>query len=404
MHADPRAESSVEGAWEVFQGGEPPPAGSVRELVQSSWQRCAESAVDPELRRSTAALSEQDLYLLRERRRDLVEASAPVLAEAGGHLADSGSLLVLSDRAGTILGVEGDRSALDLGETIRLMPGADWSEARCGTNAIGTALRIGSPLQIHSTEHYCSGIKRWTCSAAVVRHPRDGTPFAAVDVSGLARTFHRQSLGLVVASARAIEERLALRELAGRVRLLEQAMVHWSAAAGEAQVLFDRHGALVKASAGAQAAIDAAGAGLDLATTRCLPEFAVRRHGRLRLPPWLRPEWLQPLVVGGECLGTLLVLPTVSPRARPGAGRTGSCRRPGVRRGARPCRRNGAGQRHRYGQRHHFRAGLCFGPRRRIRVPRRLTLPLRTRTRPPRQTVALRATKPDRSMAPMPGS
>ena len=312
MYADPQAESSVAGAWEGFQGGEPPPAGSVRLLVQSSWQRCAEFAVDPHLGRSTSALSEQDLYLLRERRRDLLDASAPVLAEARAHLADSGSLMALSDLGGTILGVEGDRAALDLGETIRLMPGADWSEARCGTNAIGTALRIGAPVQIHSAEHYCSGIKRWTCSAAVVRHPRDGTPFAAIDVSGLARTYHRQSLGLVVASARAVEGRLAMSETTGRLRLLEHAMGRWSAGAGDARVLFDRHGMPVKASVGAQAAIEAAGGALDLDTTRCLTEFDLRRNGRLRLPPWLRPEWLHPLVVDGERLGTLLVLPTAS--------------------------------------------------------------------------------------------
>jgi transcriptional regulator with PAS, ATPase and Fis domain len=44
-----------------------------------------------------------------------------------------------------------------------------------------------------------------------------------------------------------------------------------------------------------------------------MPEFASRPHGRQwahgTLPPWVRQEWLEPMVVKGEHLGTLLVVP-----------------------------------------------------------------------------------------------
>ena len=82
--------------------------------------------------------------------------------------------MALADARCTILTTEGDLPALDSAETIRLAPGVTWSEAYAGTNAIGTAVAVGQPVQIHSAEHFCEGIKRWTCSATVLRHPLDG--------------------------------------------------------------------------------------------------------------------------------------------------------------------------------------------------------------------------------------
>src|SRR3981081_2375400 len=43
------------------------------------------------------------------------------------------------------------------------MPGADWREAAIGTNGIGTALANRGPVQVYAAEHFCAGIKRWTC-------------------------------------------------------------------------------------------------------------------------------------------------------------------------------------------------------------------------------------------------
>jgi transcriptional regulator with PAS, ATPase and Fis domain len=47
-----------------------------------------------------------------------------------------------------------------------------------------------------------------------------------------------------------------------------------------------------------------------------VPELAAARIGRQparsALPPWMRPEWLEPLIVKGEHVGTLLVVPPSS--------------------------------------------------------------------------------------------
>lgn len=332
MFSNPGDEWAVSKAWESFLNGQARPQGVLRSLVDVSWQRCADAKVDPNRRSGPTPVSEQDLYLLRERRRDLLEASAPVMACARDYLAETGALMALADSHGAILSTEGDGPTLRSAENIRLVPGANWSENLCGTNAIGTALALGQPVQIHSAEHFCAGIKRWTCSATVVHHPVDGEIVGVIDVSGLSSTFNRQSLALVVTTASRIESRLAMAEMERRYRLLDLAMGRWSSAGRDAVVLFDRRGCPIKASEHAQLAIRDAGGSLDLAVVRSVPELVAGRLSRgvqkAHLPEWMRPEWLEPLVVKGEHLGAMLILPTGQGRARWAAPPTSADRAP----------------------------------------------------------------------------
>lgn len=328
MFSNPRNELVVSQAWQTLLEGGALPQGAVRALVDQSWQRCAQARVDPLRQRGAQPVSEQDLYLLQERQKDLLDAASTVMACARDYLVETGTLMALSDAHGTILVTEGDHPALDAAEAIALVPGVGWSELDCGTNAIGTALAAQRPAQIHATEHFCAGIQGWTCSAAVIRHPLDGELLGTLDVSGLAGTYQRQSLAFVINTASRIEARLAMVEMERRYRLLDHALGRWSADGQDAMVLFDRRGCPIKASAHAQRAIEALGGGLDLTGQQRVPSL---RAGRWRrgtlpagLPAWLRGEWLEPLVVRGEPLGTLLVLPGRSagaPRGARGSGR-----------------------------------------------------------------------------------
>jgi transcriptional regulator of acetoin/glycerol metabolism len=316
MFSNPGDESAVMTAWESFLDGDGDErrGEALRSLVDSSWQRSQHARVDPHLYSGPQPVSDQSLYLLRERQRELLEASAPVMVGTRDFLSETGTLIVLTDAHGVILAIEGDVPAIGSAETIRLVPGASWSEEFCGTNAIGTALAEGQPVQIHSAEHYCEGIKRWTCSAAVVRHPLDGEILGVLDVSGLSRTYNRQTLALVVAMANRIESRLAMGEMERRYRLLDHAVNRLAVAGKDGVVLFDRRGCPIKANEHAPLAIVGAGGQLDLAGAHRMPEFAAGKLGRgparLALPAWIKLEWVEPMIVKGEHLGTLLVVPT----------------------------------------------------------------------------------------------
>lgn len=313
MFSVPENDQRIMNSWERFLNGDGSAPNALRRMIDDSWRRCQSASVDPRRNQAPPPMREDTFYSLRDEFSDLMQASAPVMASARDFLSETGTVMVLTNPAGTILNLEGDISLRSASENIRLLPGASWSEMACGTNAIGTALAIGQPVQIHSAEHYCSGIKRWSCSANVIRDPHDGSILGAVDVSGLSETYNRHSLALVVAAAGRIENRLARMEMDIRYRLLEHCMDRLSSGSTDGVIVFDRHGWALKANGLASAFLqdmNARGTGM---TTDGLASLALGwKRGRDlpdRLPEWMRRDWLEPIVVDGERLGVVLVLP-----------------------------------------------------------------------------------------------
>ncbi len=235
------------------------------------------------------------------------------MAHARQFLDQTGTVMVLTTNEGIVLNLEGDPSTFGDAERIRLSPGSSWSEAACGTNAIGTALAIGQPVQIHSAEHYCAGIKRWTCSATVVRDPFDNRILGVVDVSGLNSTYNRHSLALVVTTASRIESRLARRELELRYHLLERCMGRLTNARSDGVIILDRHGIPIKASDTAETALSALNENRSGARTVDLSNLkivsSIRNSPPVDLPEWISRDWLEPVFEKDQWLGSLLTIP-----------------------------------------------------------------------------------------------
>ena len=110
----------------------------------------------------------------------------------------------VTDPAGHLLWVEGDRTTRRLAERISLVPGALWSESAAGTNAMGTSLAVDHAVQVFSAEHVRASLHGWTCAAAPLHAARTGTLMGCVDLTGPANTVHPHSLALVSAAAVAV--------------------------------------------------------------------------------------------------------------------------------------------------------------------------------------------------------
>jgi transcriptional regulator of acetoin/glycerol metabolism len=313
MFSNPGDEAFVMAAWERFLSGGEAPLSVVRHLVDTSWQRCLDWQVDPTLGHAPPPLDEHLLYSLQRSHRDLVEASAPVMAHARDFLAQTETVMALAEPAGTILNLEGDPATIASAHGIQLLPGASWNEMICGTNAIGTAIEVGQPVQIHSAEHFCAGIKRWTCSANAIRDPRDGTIIGVIDVSGLSESYNRHSLALVVTAASRIESRLAARTMELRYRLLDRCMTRLAMLASDGAVVFDHCGYPIKVNEHAEAAIAAVGGDLSLARPKRIlalaTDSAVTSVTPTDLPHWIQPDWLEPVIDNGRRIGSLLIVP-----------------------------------------------------------------------------------------------
>src|SRR6266700_3376931 len=317
--SQPDQDRRIMAAWERFLQNGALASSAVRRLIERSWERCRAAGIDPVLTQAAAPLLDEELTALRSRYRDLLEASVPIMAQAREILSESGTIMILTDPSGVILQTEGDPATVDAARLIRLQIGANWHELACGTNAIGMALSVGRPVQVHAAEHFCAGIKPWTCSATVVRDPARGEVIGVVDVSGLSRTFHRDFLALAVMTAGRIEAQLSARQMELRQYLLETGMRRLSRLSSGGLLFFDRRGRLLSIDTAAGRSLAAMGIRLDSGDD-AVSAFSAdlqMRAGSATLPEWLRPEWVEPVVRGGERLGTIVVLPELS------QGRTG---------------------------------------------------------------------------------
>lgn len=314
----PEDETRIRSAWERFLGGVSKPSDALRCLIDDSWRRCLTESVDPLRDNAPPPMTGDRLETLRLRHRRLIDASIPVMAQARDFLAQTGTVMILSGPDGTILDLEGDpRMRIPLGD-VRLIVGSNWSESTIGTNAIGTALALGQPVQIHAAEHFCAGIQRWTCSATIIRDPLHGEILGVIDVSGLSRNYSRHSLALAVTAAGRIESRLSRLEMERRFKLMEQCMSRLSTASSDGLVVFDHGGHLVKANERAASALAAYGIPLELHSGTHIDALNtdIPETDRALLPSWLSPDWVEPVCEGRETVGSVVRIPLGMKRSR----------------------------------------------------------------------------------------
>jgi sigma-54 dependent transcriptional regulator, acetoin dehydrogenase operon transcriptional activator AcoR len=178
-----------------------------RKIVHS-WRRCQVAEVDP-----IKGGCEKNIPAskIESRSEQLLALAKPIMDTLYHCLQGSEFVVVLIDREGYLLKIIGDLKELRQADRLRFGPGANWAEECVGTNAIGTALALGQPVQVTGTEHYCEGHHLWTCSAAPIRK-QNGEIIGFLDISGPRERATAHQLGLIVAAAHAIEERIVLDE------------------------------------------------------------------------------------------------------------------------------------------------------------------------------------------------
>lgn len=216
-------ERATMGAWEQLLAGavDCAPACTVRSLIGDSWQRCAHGGIDATQGEAPMAEDSDTREALRRSNADLLAAAQRSFSSIGTLLEGTGAMLVLADHDGVLIDTIGDKRTLFDGMDIHLAVGGKWTEDVVGTNGIGTALFTGEPVFFHAAEHFCAGIKGWTCAGAPVRDPLDGRVVGVVDLSGRPGIFRPHNTALVAAAAREIEKALAEQQSEERARLLE---------------------------------------------------------------------------------------------------------------------------------------------------------------------------------------
>lgn len=198
-----------------FEEGECPDEG-VPALILNSWRRCRELGLDSASREARAHCERARLAEVRECNARLVEHASGVMEHVFEQIRASGSMVLLSDPQGTIVHSLGDADFVDRANRVALQPGACWSEAARGTNAIGTAIAANAPAVVLGAEHYLDHNGFLSCTASPIFDPR-GMLAGVFDVSCDQRMHQRHSLGLVRLSVQLIEKRLFETEFANEI-------------------------------------------------------------------------------------------------------------------------------------------------------------------------------------------
>jgi len=183
--------------------------------IARSWLRCLEDYhLDPALSVAPTVLEHGRVLESRERLQQVLQIAGNEMNSLHQQLSGAGHAVLLTDARGVILNCVTAPTERRIFERAGLWLGADWSEAREGTNGIGTCLVERQALTIHQDEHFRGRHTGLTCSASPVFDPH-GELLAVLDVSSARPDVSRQSqfhtMALVNLSAKMIESCYFLR-------------------------------------------------------------------------------------------------------------------------------------------------------------------------------------------------
>jgi transcriptional regulator of acetoin/glycerol metabolism len=206
--------------WRKFVRGGEVDKSAISPTVLDSWERCSAKGVNPFLTKVEAVLEEGELNDLREKNRELIDISRPFMEHLYSFVQGSKFIVALSDAQGYLIELVGDDDVLQMVTQGNFIKGACWSEDTAGSNGVGTVLILGKPLQIIGCEHFCLISRRWTCSGAPI-HNSEGMLAGAIDMTGPYEKANPHTLGMVVASANAIENEFRLRKALHECRVAD---------------------------------------------------------------------------------------------------------------------------------------------------------------------------------------
>jgi len=184
----------------------------MRALVRESWQRSISLRLDPLTAQADPTLSSDELARLRARN-PLASVLPVINTLLVRHATEFGLIVAVADDAGRLLWIDGDSAVRSSAEEMRFVVGADWSEARVGTSAPGTALELDHGIQIQRAEHFSQLAHQFSCTAVPIHDPVTGAVLGVIDITGGDAAVAPQTMPLVEAAVAALEAELRIQSL-----------------------------------------------------------------------------------------------------------------------------------------------------------------------------------------------
>jgi sigma-54 dependent transcriptional regulator, acetoin dehydrogenase operon transcriptional activator AcoR len=285
-------------SWQAFHAGRP---AAIAPELATCWSR-AKSLGAP---RDGAAPEEHllcgEALRVHAEPIELVRALGDsVLDRATAAAAERDFVLLLADPDGVVVRTSGGGEFAEIAQHVRLIEGANWSEAARGTNAIGTAAVANRPTEVHGHAHFGRSYHELVCYAAPVRG-LDGSPIAVLDATSRIDHASPEIAATIVDAARSLESLLRLQAYANAGRSLTRVLGRSLDRIREPALWIEAPGVISRANASARELVgdarELAQVGLEwrallaesLAPTNAVIELA-RRSWRMKLEPVAAPH------------------------------------------------------------------------------------------------------------------
>lgn len=188
--------------------GRQPPLFNLDAGLRESWHRSvAEHRLEPDRVRDPEVLTHVELLERRAPVEELRALSTPEIDRLLVRLADHAQVVMMTDADGVVVSYRSSADALDKCSSLRVIPGAIWTEESQGTCGVGLCLRELRPVSVVMSEHFATKLSAFSCTVAPIFGPQ-GRLLATLNVSAINGSDHvLQSVlrDLVASSARRIE-------------------------------------------------------------------------------------------------------------------------------------------------------------------------------------------------------
>jgi len=181
----------------------------VEAYIKESHNRCKSTEILTSNLFSTKILNEVEITDILLENKELILNATPFMNLLYDFVSGTGFLAILCDRNGCILNVIGDEVILPRAVESKMIVGAYMDEFHIGTNAMSLVISEKIPIQISGKEHFIKDYQKWTCSAAPIKD-LVGNIIGIIDLTGYMKNAHPHTLGMVVAAADAIGEKLEI--------------------------------------------------------------------------------------------------------------------------------------------------------------------------------------------------
>lgn len=204
----------IQHARQYFFSQQTVPGGLIPQSILRSWTRCQALGLEGRANSLPEPLTAYEFARTAEEAEVFKRLCRPEVEALYADAQATDSIVILTNVSGLVLDTIGSLDFAERAARVALRPGVPWSEQVVGTNAIGTSLAEGCPIEVRGAEHYLECNRILSCSAIPIMSPQ-GNVLGVLDLSGPAETHHAHALGLVKLAAEQIEHRLFEQDFGG---------------------------------------------------------------------------------------------------------------------------------------------------------------------------------------------